>query len=401
MLRVLTLSTLFPDASRRNFGVFVERQALGLAAHPDVELRIVAPVGLPPFPLSRRRRHASLAKLALGEQWKGVDVYRPRFLAMPGTAGRLFAVSLARALAPLLTDLRRDFPFDVIDASFFFPDGPAAVAMAKMFGVPVSIKARGSDIHHWGRAAATARQVRSAGRAADGLLAVSEAMKRDMVAMGMPADRIRLHRTGVDLTQFAPRDRNAAKALLDVPGALVVSTGALIERKGHDIVIEAIAALPNATLMIAGEGAHRPALEAKIAALGLGDRVRLLGAVPHGEMAALLAAADVMALASTSEGLANAWVEALACGTPIVVPDVGGAAEVVTERAYGRMVGRSPAGFASGIAAVLADRTPAAKVREGAERFTWEANTTGLYEHLAGLVATGRTSFSTSRPKTR
>ena len=50
----------------------------------------------------------------------------------------------------------------------------------------------------------------------------------------------------------------------------------------------------------------------------------------------------------------------------------------MTERAYGRMVGRSPAGFASGIAAVLADRTPAAKVREGAERFTWEANTAGL-----------------------
>ncbi|MEO5493045.1 MAG: glycosyltransferase [Sphingomonas sp.] len=389
MLRVLTLSTLFPDASRRNFGVFVERQTLGLAAHPDVELRVVAPVGLPPFRLSRRGRHAALADLPLGEQWKGIDVYRPRFLAMPGTAGRFFAASLARALGPMLANLRRDFPFDVIDASFFFPDGPAAVALGKRFGVPVSIKARGSDIHHWGRAAATAGQVRRAGEDADGLLAVSAAMKRDMVAMGMSADRVSVHRTGVDLGQFAPRNRGAAKAQLNVQGALVVSTGALIERKGHDIVIEAIAALPNATLMIAGEGSQRPALEAKITALGLGDRVRLLGAVPHAEMAALLGAADVMALASTSEGLANAWVEALACGTPIVVPDVGGASEVVTERAYGRMVGRSPAGFASGIAAVLADRTPAAKVREGAERFTWEANTAELYEHLKGLVQRG------------
>ncbi|MEO5937861.1 MAG: glycosyltransferase [Sphingomonas sp.] len=389
MLRVLTLSTLFPDATRRNFGVFVERQALGLAAHPDVELRVVAPVGLPPFPLSRRGRHAALAKLPLGEQWKGIDVYRPHFLAMPGTAGRFFTASLAQALGPLLANLRRDFAFDVIDASFFFPDGPAAVAIGKRFGVPVSIKARGSDIHHWGRAAATAGEVRRAGQAADGLLAVSAAMKRDMVAMGMPADRIRVHRTGVDLSRFAPRDRNAAKAQLKVQGALVVSTGALIERKGHDIVIEAIATLPNATLIIAGEGSHRAALEAKIAELGLGDRVRLLGGVPHAEMAALLGAADVMALASASEGLANAWVEALACGTPIVVPDVGGASEVVTERAFGRMVGRSPAGFASGIAAVLADRTPAAEVREGAERFTWEANTAGLYEHLAGLVQRG------------
>jgi glycosyltransferase involved in cell wall biosynthesis len=386
MLRVLTLSTLFPDATRRTFGVFVERQTLGLAAHPDVELRVVAPIGLPPFPLALRGRHAQLAALPLGEQWKGVDVYRPRFLAMPGTAGRLHVHFLTRALSPFLTNLRREFAFDVIDASFFFPDGPAAVALGRRFGVPVSIKARGSDVHHWGTAAATAGQVRAAGKHADGLLAVSEAMKRDMVAMGMPAESIRVHRTGVDLGLFAPRDRGEAKAALSVRGPLVVSTGALIERKGHDIVIEAIAALPNVHLLIAGEGAYRGALETKIAALGLTDRVRLLGAVPHGEMAALLTAADVMALASENEGLANAWVEALACGVPLVIPDVGGAPEVVTERAYGRIVGRTPAGFASGIAAVLSDHTPPMTVRTGAERFTWEANTAGLYDHLKALV---------------
>jgi len=387
MLRVLTLSTLFPDATRRNFGVFVERQTLGLAAHPDVELRVVAPVGLPPFPLTLRGRHAKLASLPLGEQWKGIDVYRPRFLALPGTAGRFHVGNLTRALIPVIADLRRDFPFDVIDASFFFPDGPAAVALGKRFGVPVSIKARGSDIHHWGEAGPTAGQVVTAGRAADGLLAVSEAMKRDMVAMGMPADHIRVHRTGVDLAQFALRDRAAAKAALKVKGPVVVSIGALIERKGHDIVIDAIASLPNVTLMIAGEGAYRGALEARIAERGLTERVRLLGGVPHDQMAAILGAADAMALASANEGLANAWVEALACGAPVVIPDVGGAGEVVTEKAYGRIVGRTPAGFASGIASVLADHTPAAKVRAGAERFTWEANTAGLYEHLTGLVA--------------
>ena len=61
MLRVLTLSSLFPDASRPNFGVFVERQTLGLAAHPGVELKLVAPLGLPPWPISRRGHYAPLA----------------------------------------------------------------------------------------------------------------------------------------------------------------------------------------------------------------------------------------------------------------------------------------------------------------------------------------------------
>ena len=385
MLRVLTLSTLFPDATRRNFGVFVERQTLGLAAHPDIELRVVAPVGLPPFPLALTGRHRALAKLPLGEQWKGVDVYRPRFLALPGTQGRFHVANLTRALRPMLTDLRRDFPFDVIDASFFFPDGPAAVALGEHFGVPVSIKARGSDIHVWGKTGPVASQILAAGKAANGLLAVSAAMKRDMVALGMPAERIRVHHTGVDLGQFAPTDRTAAKARFGVKGTLIVALGNLNERKGHQIVIDAVKSLPAATLLIAGEGPYRAALATSIAEAKLGERVRLLGAIPHHQMADLLGAADVMALASANEGLANAWVEALACGTPIVITDVGGAPEVVTERAYGRIVGRSPAGFASGIAAVLADHTPPATVRAGAERFTWEANTAALYEHLSGL----------------
>ena len=390
MLRVLTLSTLFPDATRPNFGVFVERQTLGLAAHPDVELRVVAPVGLPPWPLSRHAHYAALATLPEREAWKGLDVRRPRFTTLPGTSGRFHARALTRRLIPLLTDIRRTFAFDVIDAEFFFPDGPAAVALGRHFDVPVSIKARGADIHHWGVAPGTAAQVRAAGQAADGLLAVSDAMRADMAAIDIPEAKIRIHRTGVDLDRFAPRDRAIAKAAYGASGPLIVSVGALIPRKGHDVVIGAMPSLPGATLLIAGEGPERAALAAQIAALGLSDRVRLLGSVPHGELPALLGAADVMALASASEGLANAWVEALACGTPIVVTDAGGAGEVVTERRYGRIAARTAPAFAAAIADVLAHPPEAAEVRRGAERYTWAANTAALYDHLAGLVSARR-----------
>jgi teichuronic acid biosynthesis glycosyltransferase TuaC len=387
MLRVLTLSTLFPDAVRPNFGVFVERQTLGLAAHPDVALKLVAPVGLPPWPLRTLSHYAPLADLPEREEWKGLDALRPRFATLPGTGGRFHVGALVRRLVPLLTGVRRDFPFDVIDAEFFFPDGPAAVALGRHFGVPVSIKARGADIHHWGDAPATARQVVRAGQAANGLLAVSAAMRGDMAGIGIPADRIRVHHTGVDLARFAPRDRIAAKATYNVTGPLVVSLGALIPRKGHDIVLDAVAAIPGASLLIAGEGPERAALQARIAARGVADRVRLLGALPHGDLPALLAAADVMALASASEGLANAWVEALACGTPIVITDAGGAAEVVTDPAYGRIAARDATAFGVAIADLLAAPPSPAAVRRGAERFTWETNTAALVEHLTSMVA--------------
>jgi teichuronic acid biosynthesis glycosyltransferase TuaC len=381
VLRVLTLSTLFPDASRPNFGVFVERQTLGLAAHPDVALTVIAPVGLPPWPLSRFGHYRALASLAHHETWKGLDVHRPRFTVIPGTGARFHAAALTAALRPVLDDLRGGF--DVIDASFFFPDGPAAVALGERYGVPVSIKARGADIHHWASASASSRQILRAAQQADGLLAVSQAMADDMVALGMP--RPRVHYTGVDLDRFVPGDRTALKREFGVTGPLVIAVGALIPRKGHDIVIDAVARLPGVSLLIAGDGPERAALTARAARNS--NRIRLLGPVPHADLPRLFAAADVSALASSSEGLANAWIESLACGTPVVAADIGGAREAVTLGA-GRVVPRDANAFAAAIRQLLANPLPTASVREAALRFTWQANTATLFDHLQQLLRT-------------
>ena len=386
MLRVLTLSTLFPDATRPNFGVFVERQTHGLSRLAGVEVRVVAPIGVPPWPLSGHVHYAPFASVPQREAWQGLDVRRPRFVTLPGTGGRWHVAALVRRLKPLLAELRRDFAFDVIDAEFFFPDGPAAVALGRHFGVRVSIKARGADIHLWGQGA-TAAYVRRAGQAADGMLAVSAAMKADMVALGMPEARIAVHHTGVDAARFGGVTRGEAKAALGIAGPIVVSLGALVARKGHDIVIDAVAALPDATLLIVGEGPERAKLEAQAAARGLSERVRLLGAVRHAELGRLLPAADVMALASASEGLANAWVEALACGVPIVIPDIGGAREVLTDPVFGLIAARNPVAFAEAIGMLIAVPPLPERVKQGAARFSWDANAAALKAHLERLVA--------------
>jgi glycosyltransferase involved in cell wall biosynthesis len=386
MLRVLTLSTLFPDAARPVFGVFVERQTLGLAALPDVAVQVVTPIAAPPGPLARFGQSAGLATLPERETWKGLVVHRPRFPSLPGIAA-LNPLLMARALLPLLRRIRADFPFDLIDAEFFFPDGPAAVRLGRALGVPVSIKARGHDIHHFGHARSTQRQVRTAGCTADGMLAVSAALKRDMVALGLPEARIRVHYTGVDLDRFRPvADRKAAKAALGVTGPLLLSIGALIPRKSHDLTIRALAELPDVTLMIAGKGPEEEALMALARDIGVADRVRLLGPQPHEALPALAAAADVGVLVSSSEGLANAWVESLACGTPLVLSDVGGARELVDRPDAGRIVARDPAAIAAAVRALLASPPDPLAVRATAERFTWAANALALRAHLRSIV---------------
>jgi teichuronic acid biosynthesis glycosyltransferase TuaC len=386
MLRVLTLASLFPDQTRPTFGPFVERQTLGIAAHPDVELRVVSPVGLPPWPLSLHPRYRALAALPLVEQWKDTTVYRPRFIHIPGTSGRFDAGAMARAVAPVLRRIRAEFAFDVIDAEFFFPDGPAAVQLGEMFGVPVSIKARGADIQFWGVQPATRRQVLDAAKRADGLLAVASALKVDMVALGMEDDKIRVHYTGVDLSLFKAGERAEAQAELAIDGPLVVSVGALIPRKRQALTMEAVATLDGVSLALIGKGEDTEMLRALAAKLGISDRVKILGALPHAKIARWLAAADVMCLPSKSEGLANAWVEALACGTPVVTTDVGGARELMDRADAGHIVAPEVETLAAAMDDLISHPRDPLAVRAVAERFTWEANTAALYAHLNGLV---------------
>ena len=386
MLRVLTLSTLFPDASRPTFGPFVERQTLGLAAHQDVDLRVMAPVGIPP--LGRfHPRYRDLAQLPDVETWKGLAVYRTPFGHIPGVGGSWDARALARALRRPLKGIRAQFHFDVIDAQFFWPDGPAAIALGHELGVPVSIKARGADIHYWGTNPGTAPQVIAAGKAADGMLAVSAAMKADMVALGMPGDRIAVHYTGIDKSVFTVRHRDSAKARLGITTPLILSVGALIERKGQAFVVEALPALPDVVLVLIGKGEDESALKERARVLGVSDRVRFMGALPQLEIADWLAAADVMVLPSASEGLANAWVEALASGTPVVTCDVGGARELIDRPEAGHLVERNPAAIGATIRDLLAAPPSRNAVAATVDRFSWEANTAALFEHLSALVA--------------
>ncbi len=375
-LHVLTLSTLFPSAPQPNFGIFVERQTRALAARARVEVTVVAPVGLPPFPLSLAPHYALRRALPDREVRNGLTVHRPRFPVLPGTRGRWTAALMTRAISPLVRKLHAQKPFDVIDASFFFPDGPVAKRLSAMLGIPYSVKARGADIHHWGTAPTTRQAVLDAGLGAAGMLAVSAAMRESMIALGMPGAGIRVHYTGVDLDRFTPADRAAAKAAHGLDGYLVATVAALIPRKGQALIIDALQMIPGATLLLIGDGPDKTALVAQAQRLGLAERVRFLGSIPHEELP------GVMCLPSASEGLANAWVEALACGTPIVISDVGGARELLDAPEAGRIVERTPAAIASAIAGLRANSPTQEAVRAPALRFTWEANGEALEAHL-------------------
>jgi glycosyltransferase involved in cell wall biosynthesis len=221
------------------------------------------------------------------------------------------------------------------------------------------------------------------------VIAVSAALREALIEIGAPSDKITVLRNGVDTTLFRPpADRAAIRAELGFVGPTLISIGLLIERKGHHRTIAAMTKLPDFSLFIIGEGPERDRLNALIARLGLGKRVRLLGARPHAELPLWYGAADASVLSSSREGWANVLLESMACGTPVVASPIWGNPEVVRAPAAGVITREnSTDGIAEGVRALFAALPAREATREYAEPFNWDATTEGQLALFRRVIA--------------
>nr|WP_232366665.1 glycosyltransferase [Alteripontixanthobacter muriae] len=387
---------MYPNSHRPRFGTFVARSLEALARHEAWDVTVINPIGVPPLAWGRYR---ALKHAAVDGVENGVSVHRPTFPLLPRIGGRINPAMIARSVLPLARRLHAKVPFDMVDAQFFFPDGPAAERVARALALPFAIKARGADIHYWGSKPYARRAMIESAKRAEVLLSVCNALSKDMVAIGMEPGKITLHYTGLDRDRFRPLDHTALRRRIadefriELPGdvPLLATVGALIERKGQRLVLSALSALPKAHLLLVGEGPDEAALRDRAERAGIAERVHFLGSVDHDLLPLLLSAADVMVLPSASEGLANVWIESLACGTPIVITDAGGAREVVTGRDAGLIVDRNTESIVTGVADLLGAPPATDAVVAAASRFSWRENAAVLarcYEaFLTGTAA--------------
>lgn len=385
-LNILTFTTLFPNSIQPNHGVFVENRLRHLLATQRVTARVLAPVPWPWFPSTAQHfgRIANAGRTPAREVRNGVEIDHPRYLLVPK-----FGVSVAPTLL-YVASLRflRDRPvdFDLIDAHYFYPDGVAAILLGRTLKKPVVITARGTDINLLPKFSLPRRQIQFAARHAAGLIAVSQALKDALVELGISAERITVLRNGVDLELFRPGDREAIRAKLQIDGPTLLSVGHLIERKGHDITISALARLQGYTLLIAGEGPERTRLEELARDLCVEDRVKFLGSVPHEHLPDYYAAADALVLASSREGWPNVLLESMACGTPVVASAVWGNPEVVSDKAAGVLMrSRTPQDLVDAVELLFRDLPARAATRAFAEAHGWKETSAGqlrLFEKI-------------------
>lgn len=384
-VRVLSISTLFPTPARPSFGLFVANQMRALAESGLVDCTMVCPIGAPPWPLSNREPYKTHLKAPEHSILTNstLPVWYPRFRLIPLIGATKNPARIAHAILPLVKALHAEKPFDLIDAQFFYPDGPAAAIIAQELNLPFSIKARGSDIHYWAMQTTARQQIIDAANKASALLSVSKALKEDMIALGMNGQKIRVHYTGLDHERFTITPRQEARLALSqnslaltIPeiSNLLVTPGALIPIKGQELALRALHHCPEYHLAFAGSGPDQERLENLAHNLGLGTRVHFCGQVSHADLPTLLSAADAMILPSEREGLANVWIETLACGTPLLIPDIGGAREVLRNPSAGILTERTPESIATALHTLIAANYSQVEVAQNVTHFSWEHN---------------------------
>lgn len=389
-LRILTLTTLYPNTAMPAHGVFVETRLRHLVGTGLIDAQVVAPVPWVPSLLKYHPRYRKMAAAPPAEKRHGMSVSHPRYVALPKIGMTLAPYALERAFLAGISEQKIDLrQIDLIDAHYFYPDGVAAARVARRFNKRLVISGRGTDLNLVPRHTLPRRMIQWAAGQADALITVCAALKEPLVALGVPDARISVLRNGVDLQRFRPHDPAECRRQLGVKGTVLLSVGLLVERKGHHLIIEAMPKLPGVTLLIAGDGEDRDRLPALARRLGVADRVRFLGPVANDRLAPLYSAADALVLASSREGWANVLLESMACGTPVIATRVWGTPEVVTEPAAGVLIEeRSAAGIVAAVHRQISATPDRAATRAYAERFSWDATVTAQIE-LYRKVARG------------
>jgi len=326
-LHVLTITPFFPSQENEVSGCFIAEPIEQLKRRAvDSSVIAVAPVYRP-------RKRPSPSATA---DWV-------RYPQIPGnfglsSAGRmLYARLLAR-----VSKLHRVKPIDVIHAHGALPCGHAASLLSQRLGIPFVVTVHGLDVFnscfHVGNPAKWRQQEAIAVyQSAWIVICISEKTQqilRDGMRVGV---RSTVVYNGTDTELFSP-----GTGAVVPPGKEILIVGNLIASKGQELVLRAIVRMadvfPQLRCQIIGEGPDRAALEALAGRLGLGQKVRFLGRQSRAAVADAMRACSVFVLPSRNEGLGCVYLEAMACGKPVIACRGQGIEEIIEHGRNGWLI---------------------------------------------------------------
>lgn len=327
-------------------------------------------------------------------------------LSMPVHGMLMFLGSLF-----LVWRLQKKIGFHCIDAHFAYPDGFAAAVLGFFLRLPVVVTVHGSDLNLYSSSRVLRPMLRWTFRRAKKVICVCKALQEQVLGLqpNLPGDRVCVIENGVDARRFHSVDRNLARKRLGMPGdaQIILSVGALIPHKGHQLLISAVASVasrnPRVRTYVVGDGILRRELEERIRRLKIEESIVMVGEIPNDSLNDWYNAADVTCLVSSREGWPCVLMESLSCGTPVVATGVGGTPEALASSDLGILVERNVPSIGSRLELALAREWCRETMVHYARQHAWESVSGQISSVLAESAITAkfdgerRTSVSSQR----
>lgn len=336
-IKILAISYLFPNCNQPNHGIFVLNRLKAMSKYADIT--VINPIA--DSPVHRKlNKFSHLQNIPTLEVINGINVYHPRFFSIPGHLKSIEVLTYRLAVQKVLDDIGYDF--DLIDLHWTFPDLPCGNWLSKKMNKPFHVTLRGMEAFHLQDSGLRKNIVAHYLKKVTKVISLSEEMARTADELANTASRTTVIRNGVDTDKFYYLDQKECREKLALPinEKIILGVGALIHRKGFDLVIKGLGKIINTQglehtkFYILGaqgpEGDYRKELEQFIEQHELQQHVVFVGAVANSELITWYNAADVFCLSSRGEGSPNVLTEALACGTPAVATNVGSVPEIMT-----------------------------------------------------------------------
>ncbi|HRT45554.1 MAG TPA: glycosyltransferase family 4 protein [Desulfomonilia bacterium] len=375
---VVFFTNSFPNRLQPHRGVFTEQ--LAAAAGSRIDPVIICP--LPWVPrvglLERFSSQYLFARIPREYDYNGFHVYSPKYPVVPKIPW-LSPWSMALGSYPLLKRLAGARRIDVINAQSAFPEGIAAVWLAKRLGVPAVITAVGSDINEAAGSGLRLRMTRSALQQARYATAKSTLLGEKIILMGVEPGRVHYTPNGVDTSLFHPRDKSACREMLGLnsSGRIVLFVGKFRPVKGIRYLLEALHILARQGKLdfdtaLIGSGPEERDYRGIVEARGLSRRVLFAGNRSHREVALWMGASDLFCLPSLKEGMPNVVLEALAGGLPVAASRVGAIPELIKEHSGILVPPADPEALARAVRAGIDGGWDPGLISASVRDMTWE-----------------------------
>ena len=344
-LNVLALSYLFPNTAQPAYGIFVLNRLK--AIHKYCDVNVIAPIQWYPF-IHHVRGAMRGPGVLRSTEIEGLAVFHPRFVVIPRFMKWIDAITFwisARSVVKKQSMLQT-FKYDLVDVHWTYPDIVAGYLLAKRRNKKFIVTIRGHEALYDNESSLRRWLVAYFLRKADFVITLSDELRDKVIGLGIAAEKSKTVLNGVDIQHFRPLNRDECRRQVGVPidSKVMVSVGRVTEGKGHQDLVRIMPSLNkcgSVELYIIGgvnpEDDFTHTLHKMIADLNL-KNVHLVDSVSHDQLPLWYSAADLFCLASKREGCPNVVLEALACGTPVVVTNVGSVSELIVPGENGALV---------------------------------------------------------------